>query len=121
MTRVLLMLLIVAGPVAAAPLGRLFFTPAERILLENPQPTAAAEPAATPRLDGIAHSLSGRRTVWLDGKAQTPADSWHADRRGRLRIVAPDAPPRDLLVGDDLAIGITHGAAAAPASPGAQR
>lgn len=119
--RVLLMLLIVAGPAAAAPLGRLFFTPEERTLLDAPQPAAAAGPAATPRLDGIAHSRSGRRTVWLDGEAQTPADGWHADRRGRLRIVAPDAPPRDLLVGDDLAIGIIRSAAAAPAPPGAQR
>jgi hypothetical protein len=51
---------------AAQPLGRLFYTPAERARMETTQDTPEVpEPA---RYDGMVESNTGRRTVWVDGQ-----------------------------------------------------
>ncbi len=66
-----ILLAVLAWPWPAAhaePLGRLFFTPAERIRLDTPA-TLAPPPAPPPRLDGIVTRSAGRPTVFVDGRA----------------------------------------------------
>lgn len=82
-----LALALLAGPAGAAPLGRLFATPAERAALDAKrgggagadaaaQAAAAAAAAAAPppppppppptRLDGVVQRSGGKSTVWLN-------------------------------------------------------
>lgn len=68
-----LLLALWSGSAPAAPLGRLFFTPAERAagaLAVSPPPTTSPTVAA-PRLDGVLRTGSGRTLVWLDGEPRT--------------------------------------------------
>ena len=69
-----------AGPCAAEPLGRLFFTPEQRATLESLQtaPATAAPAASTDRVtvNGIIQRSGGPATVWINGVPQTvPARS----------------------------------------------
>lgn len=86
------------------PLGRLFFTPAERTRMEQPL-TRADVPSPPPRLDGIITRSEGPPILFLDGKA-TPGDASRirmrdnsalattADgRTHRLRVGSPPASP----------------------------
>lgn len=117
MKPVLFLLLILAAPAAAtAPLGRLFFTPDERAMLDAPTAHTAGGPAVTRRLDGIASSSAGRHTVWLDGEAQTPPKGWQVTGHGRLRIAIPNASPRHLVIGDEVDLGPVKGTDDAPGS-----
>ena len=87
---------------AAEPLGRLFFTPAERALL-NRQSDAEAPPAPPPRLDGIITRSDGPPTLFVDGRArladprQVHIDEARAEvsgadgRRHRPRVGDPPA------------------------------
>lgn len=97
--------LLVACPgVRAEPLGRLFFTPAERVRMEQPL-NRAESPSPPPRLDGIITRSEGPPTLFLDGKA-TPGEASRirlrdssalvttADgRTHRLRVGTPPASP----------------------------
>jgi len=86
----------------AEPLGRLFFTPAERTRLDQRvEPERPVVPP--PRLDGIITRSAGRPTLFLDGQAtaagsrqvrigEASAEVTGADGRShRLRVGAP--PP----------------------------
>ncbi|GHT96472.1 hypothetical protein AGMMS49545_21520 [Betaproteobacteria bacterium] len=64
----LLCTLAAPGICAAQPLGRLFYTAAERAQLENAQPEAPVA-AKAPRYQGFIESSSGRRTILLEGQA----------------------------------------------------
>jgi hypothetical protein len=69
---------------AEEPLGRLFFTPEQRALLDArrkagvPDPEVAAPTSATTRLDGYVKRSHGKSTVWVNGQP--------------IPEVAPDAP-----------------------------
>lgn len=72
--------LALAGPCAAEPLGRLFFTPEQRATLESLRlaPTTAATAASTDRVtvNGIIQRSGGPATVWINGVPETvPAKS----------------------------------------------
>lgn len=76
----LLPALALAGPCAAEPLGRLFFTPEQRATLESLRlaPATAATAATTDRVtvNGIIQRSGGPATVWINGVPQTvPAGS----------------------------------------------
>lgn len=83
----------------AEPLGRLFFTPAERHRIDRPV-RSPEPPAPPPRLDGIVTRSAGRPTVFLDGEAI------HADARqiridtATARVTGPDGRSHRLRVGD---------------------
>jgi hypothetical protein len=78
-----------AGPASSAqPIGRLFFTPAERAQLDNaraqkraPQPTSAAQPVDTRpetqviTYNGIVRRSDGKSILWLNNR---PADEKEA-------------------------------------------
>lgn len=74
---VLLVLAVPAGAQdAAAPLGRLFFTPEQRSALDRQRQLGAPEVSgddATLTIDGVALRSNGRRTVWIDGVAHDAA------------------------------------------------
>jgi hypothetical protein len=90
-----------------APLGRLFFTPAERASMDLERLTgvAGAGGGASVKLNGIVRNrASGGSTVWLNGKP------WHgADRLtgvspsrsdpARARVTTADGSPVEVRVG----------------------
>ena len=70
----------------AETLGRLFFTPEERIQLEQEQ-AAARDDNSIPMLNGIVQRNGGPRTIWINGM---PQDS------GSRREQAQDSQAIDL-------------------------
>lgn len=67
-----------AGALAAEPLGRLFFTPAQRNALDAGKTVGEPRTARTPvqasgprelRLDGVVTRSDGESTVWVNGQA----------------------------------------------------
>ena len=89
-------------PAYAEPLGRLFFSPAERALIDRPAPRRPP-PAPPPRLDGIVSPSHGAPTLFLDGQAhpakpqQIHLGDSTADVRstdGRLHRLRVGDPPR---------------------------
>ena len=89
-------------PACAEPLGRLFFSPAERALIDRPAPRRPP-PAPPPRLDGIVSPSHGAPTLFLDGQAhpakpqQIHLGDSTADVRstdGRLHRLRVGDPPR---------------------------
>ena len=103
--RTLLVLVLLLAPwqvSQAEPLGRLFFTPAERAAIDRPA-SRRAPPAPPPRLDGIVSPRSAAPTLFLDGQAHpATAQQVHlgdstADVRspdGRLHRLRVGDPPR---------------------------
>jgi hypothetical protein len=125
---VLPLLLALAGPAAAqgaadganggttngsATLGRLFFTPEKRATLErqrqlNIQETQTLE-GATMSLDGVVVRSSGKRTVWINSRAQhdqaAPAGvtaEVGATQPGQAVLQAGEETPARLRVGETL-------------------
>jgi hypothetical protein len=62
-----------AAGMAAEPLGRLFFTPAQRSVLDAGKYTGPPAPVApaprTVHLDGVVTRSDAQRTVWINGTA----------------------------------------------------
>lgn len=98
---------------AAEPLGRLFFTPAQRASLDagKKEKTIQGAPVrrgpAIVKLDGVVVRSDGETTIWVNGKSTnrgrtgavraTPA----ADPAS-ARVKVPGASPRKLRVGQQL-------------------
>lgn len=90
-----------AEPGGPPPLGRLFFTPAERAALDRPPvPEPAPATTGTLRIDGVLRSRSGRSTVWLNGNAQQPDQHLQVAGRRRLRLFATGTPSQPLYIGE---------------------
>lgn len=89
---------------AAAPeLGRLFFTPEKRALLERQRLTNIREAqsleGATMSLDGVVQRSGGKSTVWINGHPQHERD---AARTGVEVHLSPKDPGRaDLTPGEE--------------------
>jgi hypothetical protein len=58
-----------ATPAAAEPLGRLFFTPEQRMLFDR-QRQYGGNMRGTVRLDGIVVRAGAKPTVWINGLPQ---------------------------------------------------
>lgn len=78
----------------AEPLGRLFFTPEQRRLLE--QAPAETPPQAPGRLDGIVVGSSGLNLRWVDGQVETGGDS---GQKVGDSMQQPLLPPGNLQIG----------------------
>lgn len=89
--------LMAAGSAQAdTPLGRLFFTPAERSAMDRHEvPTAQIPP---PQVNGIVRRNDGRATVWVNGEARQdiPASNHQA------RVIDPRGVPVWRKVGEPL-------------------
>ncbi|MFV5215629.1 hypothetical protein ACLIIZ_18050 [Azonexus caeni] len=95
MIRLLCLLLLGAAlNCRAEPLGRLFFTPEQRRLLE--QAPAAAPALAPGRLDGIVVGSSGLNLRWVDGQVETGGDS---GQKVGDSMQQPLLPPGNLQIG----------------------
>lgn len=91
--------------VAAADLGRLFHTPAERHALDQPHETVVdhGEPDAAPvsrRIDGLLRSSAGRATIWLDAEPLAPAPLFQLAPYPALELIPQPASQLRLHVGD---------------------
>lgn len=97
-------LLLVAAGVHAEELGRLFFTPQQRALLERGQvpdapgtPDETGKPASpdTLTIDGIVQRHGGERTVWINGVPQPAGKSdEHAPETVPVAIPGQTQPAR---------------------------
>lgn len=88
-----------ASTLAAEPIGRLFFSPAERVgtkqqLVESPPP------AVPPRLDGIITRSAGNPTLFLDGQATAAHPGQVRMGDATARVAARDGRWHRLRVGD---------------------
>jgi len=99
-------------------LGRLFFTPQQRVALDAGRRIAAAKPKAGTasakrpvrelRLDGIVTRSDGERTVWVNGRA------YHNGRPAGLRVTPVEPAAARIHVGESgraikLRVGETNG------------
>ncbi|MBN8283098.1 hypothetical protein [Zoogloea sp.] len=84
---------------AAEPIGRLFFSPAERVG-SNQQLVASPPPAAPPRLDGIITRSAGNPTLFLDGQATAAHPGQVRMGDATARVAARDGRWHRLRVGD---------------------
>lgn len=79
-------------------LGRLFFTPERRTILERQRTLNVQEAQAlqgtTMTLDGVVHRSGGKATVWVNRQAQNENE---ASRTGVNAVVSPKSPGSALL------------------------
>lgn len=94
-----LLALLPTASLSAEPIGRLFFSPAERISLNRPHPVALP-PAPPPRLDGIITRSAGNPTLFLDGQAAAARPDQVRMADASARIAASDGRWHRLRVGD---------------------
>jgi len=101
------------APISAQELGRLFFTPEQRQALDrqrqlNIQEKQEIVEDATLTINGVVTRSSGKRTVWINGVAQSGTPSAAtvitADRRdpGRVIIQPVGTPAVTARVGDTI-------------------
>jgi len=101
-----------AESITPSPIGRLFFTPEKRIMLERQrlskiQETQALE-GTTMSLDGVVQRSSGKSTVWINGRAQNEHDAVHTGvtvhlapkNPGRAQLSPGEESPTQLKVGE---------------------
>jgi len=82
---------------AAAPLGRLFFTPAERAVLDRAPAAGELKAQNAPRtLNGIVRRSDGQATVWIDGKPQ----ALRLNSTGSVPVETGDGDTQRLKVGE---------------------
>ncbi len=94
-----LLVFLPAITLAAEPIGRLFFSPAERVG-SNQQLVASPPPAAPPRLDGIITRSAGNPTLFLDGQATAAHPGQVRMGDASARVAARDGRWHRLRVGD---------------------
>jgi hypothetical protein len=85
-------------------LGRLFFTPEKRLLLERQRASniqaAQSLEGETMSLDGVVQRSSGKSTVWINGRAQEENE---AARTGvNVRLTPKDPGRAQLSPGEEL-------------------
>ncbi|HRH72197.1 hypothetical protein [Zoogloea sp.] len=88
-----------ASTLAAEPIGRLFFSPAERVGTEQ-RLVVSPPPAAPPRLDGIITRSAGNPTLFLDGQATAAHPEQVRMGDATARVAARDGRWHRLRVGD---------------------
>lgn len=98
-------------PADSEELGRLFFTPERRQLLDrqrqsNTQERKEVQGDPTLTIDGVVTRSSGKRTVWINGTAQDDRDtssgviaSPKGKNPGRVVVQSSDTPAAEIGVG----------------------
>ncbi len=109
----LVFLLFTAADIAnAEELGRLFFTPQQRALLERGQQPNIAEPSNTGQpgnidsltLNGIVQKHGGERTVWINGVPQPAGNSKQRAPESEPVTLRGQSHPVEIKVGQKMAI-----------------
>ena len=108
----LLLAVLLAAPASAQELGRLFFTPERREILDRQRQFNIPERTEIPEdptltINGVVTRSSGKRTVWINGVAQ---NNGHADsgvavtpsrgNPGKVVVRPEDGPAARASVGD---------------------
>jgi hypothetical protein len=101
---------IIGAPAFAAdPLGRLFFTPEQRAILDLSRRTQAASAQAPAEsyegvtLSGVVTRSDGKQTVWVNGQVQPPGEGASTRARDSASIPLPSGEGRvRLKVGQTL-------------------
>jgi len=99
----LVLLALLSAGAAAEPLGRLFFTPEQRVSADGLR--AAASVGTTQRLDGLLTRSSGKATLWVNGQAQhggRAALGIPGPARDRARLAIDGGPAVLLRVGESI-------------------
>jgi len=108
-----LLLCAATAAAGAAELGRLFFTPEQRALLERGQQPDSGEPGGTGKpgssdtltIDGIVQKHGGERTVWINGVPQ-PAGKSDEHAPDSVPVAIPgQAQPARVKVGQKVIVG----------------
>ncbi|MCB1928254.1 MAG: hypothetical protein KDH17_09490 [Rhodocyclaceae bacterium] len=97
-----------AADQTAAPYGRLFHSPDERLLIDHPPPPSAPEePAAEGpvRLDGIIRRSDGRTVIWVDGRPTTATEAQPTASGSAAVLSLPNGERRRLRVGESIVPG----------------
>lgn len=100
------LMLTTATAVDAAELGRLFFTPEQRMQLESGQPQGDGTPGSNHSLtvNGIVQKKGGPRTVWINGVPQ-PAGKSDEDSPESVPVAVPgQSQPVKVKVGQKVLI-----------------
>lgn len=105
---VLLLALSVAHSTQASGLGRLLFTPEQRVQLErerarNATPEDGYSPSLT--INGIVQKKGGARTVWINGVAQSVGNSDERSPDSLAVSVPGQSLPIKVKVGQKILLG----------------
>lgn len=106
--------MVVPGPqtFAAEELGRLFFTPERRQILDRQRQLNIQEKQEIPEdptltINGVVTRSSGKRTVWINGMAQNEKDKWsgitvtpNRNEPGKVVVHTEESPTGKAKVGD---------------------
>ncbi len=104
-------LLAAATAVNAGELGRLFFTPEQRMQLEASQPRGgdSSDNSHSLTVNGIVQKQGGQRTVWINGVPQ-PAGKSDENSPESLPVAVPgQSQPVKVKVGQRILLGPTIG------------
>ena len=109
---ILLLILFTAPSTQAGSLGRLFFTPEQRVKLEHERTRKAAastrnataedESSSVLTINGIVQKKGGARTVWINGVAQSAGNSDESNPEALPVSVPGQSRPVKVKVGQKL-------------------
>lgn len=110
-----LLLLVLAVPLSAEELGRLFYTPAERRMIDMRQApggdkdkgvdaASAAEPEGL-KLRGVVRAKNGNTTVWLN-ESMTTQGKQPPSAADAAPVVLPDGRSARMRVGEEWQNGV---------------
>ncbi|MDD5174885.1 MAG: hypothetical protein PHQ05_00495 [Sterolibacterium sp.] len=110
-----LALLLISPLAQAEPLGRLFFTPERRAVLERQrllnieEKTQETIEIASVHVNGVVRRSNGKATVWVNGRPQRDDESGtgvsvrsSAKEPARVEIRVGEEPPTSLRIGERL-------------------
>lgn len=90
--------LAISGKAHGEPLGKLFFSPAERLQIDRER-RAAPRTASPPRLDGFITRSNGPPTLFLDGKAVPASPRQIHPQDASVSVTTADGQTHRLQVG----------------------
>ena len=111
-TAMAFLLFAVADIANAEELGRLFFTPQQRVLLERGQQPHVGEPGNISQpdridsltLNGIVQKHGGERTVWINGVPQPAGNSKEHAPESEPLTLRGQSHPVEIKVGQKMVI-----------------
>ena len=106
----IILALLIVSPAGAEELGRLFFTPQQRALLERGQQLNTDNPAGNINsltVNGIVQKHGGERTVWINGVPQLAGKSDERAPESVPVAISGQSQPVKVKVGQKVLLDIT--------------